>query len=274
MVPFSARVFGRAVVMPNLKPPVRSLADATAYRQRILAGVPPGVAFEPLMTLYLTGALRALFMAAESQLTESTHADNTTPEDIAAAAASGFVAACKYYPAGATTNSADGVTDVRKARVALHTLPFCLPLNSRNKTQVTPALEAMAAAGMPLLVHGEVTAAEVDIFDREARFLEDVLAPLIDRVTSLRVVVEHITTRQAVDFVKAAPKGRVAATVTPQHMLLNRNALLVGGVRPHYYCLPILKREVHRCVDRMTDEHAPMRADAPCTHSASQRCRC
>lgn len=205
MVPFTANVFKRAIVMPNLKPPVRSLAEADAYRQRILAGVPAGINFEPLMTLYLT--------------------DNTTPEEIKKAAASGIVAACKYYPAGATTNSADGVTSVSK---------------------VMGALEAMAEAGLPLLVHGEVTEASVDIFDREKRFVEGVLAPLLQRMPLLRVVLEHITTKDAVKFVESDTTGRLGATITPQHMLLNRNAMLVGGIRPHYYCLPILKREEHR----------------------------
>ena len=171
--------------------------------------------------------------------------------------------ACKYYPAGATTNSADGVTDVRKARTVHlpHPKPglTAIPCDARAIPQVTAALEAMAAHGMPLLVHGEVTASEVDIFDREASFLETVLSPLLARVPSLRVVVEHITTRQAVEFVKAAPKGRVGATVTPQHMLLNRNALLVGGVRPHNYCLPILKREEHRCVAALDPALLPLR---------------
>lgn len=203
VLPDTARVFGRAIAMPNLKPPVVTVADAAAYRERLLAAA-RGTAFEPLMTLYLT--------------------DNTAPAEIEKAAASGFVRAVKYYPAGATTNSDSGVTDIRKCDAAL---------------------EAMQAAGMPLLVHGEVTDARVDIFDRERVFLETVLAPLLERFSRLRVVVEHITTREAVRFVQNAP-DRVAATITAHHLLLNRNALFAGGVRPHHYCLPVLKREEHR----------------------------
>jgi dihydroorotase len=204
VVPFTARSFARALIMPNLVPPVRTTADASAYRDQILAAVPPGVSFEPQMTLYLT--------------------DNTTPEEIARAHASGFVRGCKLYPAGATTNSDAGVTDVAK----------CMP-----------ALEKMAELGLVLEVHGEVTHASVDMFDREKLFLERVLQGIVDAVPELKIVMEHITTEDAVAFCEAQG-ANVAATITPQHLLLNRNAMLVGGIRPHLYCLPILKRESHR----------------------------
>ena len=204
VLPDTARRFGRAIVMPNLKPPVRTVADANAYRERILAALPAVMAFEPLMTLYLT--------------------DNTDPAEIARAKASGFVKAVKYYPAGATTNSDSGVTDIRK---------------------VDAVLEAMEEAGLPLLLHGEVTDPEVDVFDREAVFIDRILAPLMRRLPRLKVVLEHITTRQAAEFVTAAP-ANVAATVTAHHLLYNRNAMFQGGIRPHYYCLPVLKRETHR----------------------------
>ena len=200
----TAREFARAIVMPNLKPPVVSVKKARAYRERILAALPKRAAFEPLMTLYLT--------------------DDTRPDEIAAAKASGFVKAVKYYPAGATTNSASGVTDIRKCDAVL---------------------EAMQAAGMPLLVHGEVTDADVDVFDRESVFLERTLAPLVARFPKLKVVVEHITTQEAAAFVARAP-ANVAATITAHHLLLNRNAIFAGGINPHHYCLPILKREPHR----------------------------
>ena len=200
----TARRFARAIVMPNLRPPVTTTAQALAYRDRILAALPPQSGFVPLMTLYLT--------------------DNTRPAEIERAKASGAVHAVKYYPAGATTNSDSGVTDLTKCRAAI---------------------DAMAACNMPLLVHGEVTDPAVDIFDRERVFLERVLAPLIARCTDLKVVVEHITTREAAEFVRAAPP-RIAATITAHHLLLNRNALFTGGVRPHHYCLPVLKREAHR----------------------------
>ncbi len=200
----TARRFARAIVMPNLKPPVTTTELAMRYRNRIRAALPQDLAFEPLMTLYLT--------------------DNTRAEEIATAKASGAVHAVKYYPAGATTHSESGVTDLRK----------CYRV-----------FEAMEACGMPLLVHGEVTDPTVDVFDREKVFLEQVLAPLVERFSRLRVVVEHITTREAARFVQAAPQ-RVAATITAHHLLLNRNALFAGGVRPHHYCLPVLKREVHR----------------------------
>ncbi|MEW6677064.1 MAG: dihydroorotase [Pseudomonadota bacterium] len=204
VLPDTARQFARAIVMPNLKPPVRTVAEAAAYRERILAALPGGLAFEPLMTLYLT--------------------DNTAPEEIFKARASGFVQAVKYYPAGATTNSDSGVTDIRK---------------------VDGALEAMAEAGLPLLLHGEVTDPGVDVFDREAVFIDRILAPLLQRLPGLKVVLEHITTRQAAEFVAAAP-ANVGATITVHHLLYNRNAMFQGGIRPHYYCLPILKRETHR----------------------------
>ena len=203
-VPMTARQFARAIVMPNLVPPVTSTAQAQAYRTRILAAAPGDVEFTPLMTLYLT--------------------DNTDPAEIHRARASGFVHGVKLYPAGATTNSESGVTDL---------------------AGLTNTLEAMADCGLPLLVHGEVTDVDVDIFDREAVFLERVLRPLLERHPSLRIVLEHITTEPAVRFVRDAP-DTVAATITAHHLLYNRNALFQGGIRPHRYCLPILKRERHR----------------------------
>jgi dihydroorotase len=209
VLPYTARQFARAIVMPNLKPPVTTVAQAAAYRQRILAARPPDSDFEPLMTLYLT--------------------DNTTADEIRRAKESGFVHGVKLYPAGATTNSDAGVTDL--ARCAR-------------------ALEAMQDVDLPLQVHGEVTRAEVDVFDREARFIDDVLEPLRRDFPALRVVFEHITTRQAADYVRDAP-GPIGATITAHHLLYNRNALFLtphgrAGVRPHYYCLPVLKREPHR----------------------------
>lgn len=204
VLPHTVERFSRAIVMPNLRPPITTTAMALAYRQRIIAALPAGATFEPLMTLYLT--------------------DNTDPAEIARAKASGIVHAVKYYPAGATTNSDSGVTDLNK---------------------VHGVLEAMEDAGMPLLVHGEVTWQEVDVFDREHIFLDRVLAPLLQRYGKLKLVVEHITTREAVRFVLGTP-ARVAATITAHHLLLNRNALFSGGMRPHHYCLPILKRETHR----------------------------
>ena len=200
----TVRRFGRAIVMPNLQPPVTTTEAAVAYRDRIRAAIPRGVRFEPLMTLYLT--------------------DNTQPQEIARARASGAVHAVKYYPAGATTHSESGVTDLER----------CLP-----------ALEAMVDCSMPLLVHGEVTDPAVDIFDRERVFLDRVLAPLMQRLPQLRVVLEHVTTREAVEFVASAP-ANIAATITAHHLLINRNALFAGGVRPHHYCLPVAKREAHR----------------------------
>ena len=204
VLPHTAARFARAIVMPNLKPPVTTTGLALAYRERIRGALPPGSRFEPLMTLYLT--------------------DNTPPDEIIRARQSGAVHAVKYYPAGATTNSDSGVTALEK----------CFPV-----------LEAMEKSGMPLRVHGEVTDADIDVFDRERVFIERTLAPLVERFQGLKVVMEHITTREAAAFVTAAPQ-RVAATLTPQHLLLNRNALFTGGVRPHNYCLPILKREIHR----------------------------
>jgi dihydroorotase len=204
VLPDTARSFARAVIMPNLRPPIVSTAMALAYLQRIEAALPAGLAFQPLMTLYLT--------------------DNTVPEEIQNARRSGCVFAVKYYPAGATTNSDAGVTDLARCY---------------------PTLEAMAAIGMPLLVHGEVTDANVDVFDREAAFIERTLAPLVERFPELKIVMEHITTREGVQFVTAAPPT-VAATITAHHLLLNRNALFQGGIRPHHYCLPVLKRESHR----------------------------
>ena len=204
VLPFTAARFGRAIVMPNLRPPVTTTALARAYRARILAALPPGARFEPLMTLYLT--------------------QSTAPAEVDAARASGFVHGIKYYPAGATTHSDAGVTDIRR---------------------LDAVLERMAQVGLALQVHGEVTDPEVDVFDREARFIETVLAPLIERHPRLKVVFEHITTDEAVQFVMGARAG-VAATVTPQHLLMNRNALFQGGIRPHHYCLPVLKADAHR----------------------------
>jgi dihydroorotase len=200
----TASVFGRAVVMPNLKPPVTTVAAAAAYRERIRAALPSGSRFEPLMTLYLT--------------------DDTPAAEIARARASGFVHAVKYYPAGATTNSAAGVTAIERAY---------------------PALAAMEREGVVLCLHGEVTDADVDVFDRERVFVDTLLARLARDFPALRIVLEHVTTREAVDFVSAAG-ANVAATITPQHLLWSRNAMLIGGVRPHLYCLPVLKRETHR----------------------------
>jgi len=204
VLPDTARQFARAIVMPNLRPPVRTLADALAYRARILAAVPTGIKFEPLMTLYLT--------------------DNTDPAEVLNAHASGIVHAIKYYPAGATTNSDSGITDIRK---------------------VDAVLEVMQEIGMPLLLHGEVTDPEIDIFDREAVFIDHILTPLRQRFPELKIVLEHITTRQAAEFVASAP-ANVVATITAHHLLYNRNAMFQGGIRPHYYCLPVLKREMHR----------------------------
>lgn len=204
VLPDTCRQMGRAIIMPNLKPPVTTVDAAAAYRERILAARPAGSRFEPLMTLYLT--------------------DNTSPAEIRKAKASGFVHAVKLYPAGATTNSDFGVSDINKAM---------------------PALEAMAETGLPLLVHGEVTDPAIDVFDREAVFIEQVFQPLLAKLPALRVVFEHITTRDAAEYVAAAPDN-VAATITAHHLLMNRNALFVGGIRPHHYCLPVLKRELHR----------------------------
>ncbi len=204
VLPHTVRQFARAIVMPNLKPPVRTVAEASAYRDRILAAIPTGQQFEPLMTLYLT--------------------DNTSPEEIIAAKESPFVKAVKYYPAGATTNSDFGLTDIRNG---------------------DRLFETMQTVDLPLLLHGEVTDKKVDVFDREKVFIEKYLIPLKQRFPKLRVVLEHITTSDAVKFVLSADSS-VAATITPQHLLLNRNSIFQGGIRPHFYCLPILKREEHR----------------------------
>ncbi len=204
LVPHTAAQFARAIVMPNLKPPVTTTSRAVAYRDSILAARPVDSEFDPLMTLYLT--------------------DNTSAAEITHAKASSYVYAVKYYPAGATTNSDSGVTDISKTY---------------------PALEALQYTGMPLLLHGEVTDPDIDIFDREAVFIERVLTPLMKDFPALKIVLEHITTKQAVEFVTDGPDN-LAATITPQHLLFNRNAMFKGGIRPHLYCLPILKRNVHQ----------------------------
>lgn len=204
VAPYTARQFARAIVMPNLSPPMTDTAGVAAYRDRILAALGPDSGFTPLMTLYLT--------------------DTTDPDEVERGHSDGVFVAAKLYPAHATTGSAHGVTDVANIRVVL---------------------ERMARIGMPLLVHGEVTHAEVDIFDREAVFIDRVLAPLLRELPELKVVFEHITTQEAADFVLAS-SGNVAATITPQHLHINRNAMLVGGIRPHAYCLPVAKREHHR----------------------------
>ena len=204
VLPFTAARFARAIIMPNLSPPVTTVAAASAYRARIEAALPPGASFTPLMTCYLT--------------------DETDPNELARGHAAGVWVAAKLYPAHATTNSAAGVTDL--ARIA-------------------SCLERLERIGMPLLVHGEVTDPEVDIFDRETVFLDRVLDPLLARHAGLRVVLEHVTTAAAVAFVEAGPP-QLAATITPQHLMVNRNAMLVGGIRPHLYCLPILKTEADR----------------------------
>jgi dihydroorotase len=204
VVAATARVFGRAIVMPNLQPPVTTVAAAAAYRERIAAALPKGSRFAPLLTLYLT--------------------DHTTADEIALARRSGVVVGAKYYPAGATTHSESGVTDVAR---------------------VYPVLEAMERHGLTFLVHGEATDPEVDIFDRERVFVERTLAPIVRDFPALRIVLEHVTTRDASEFVMAAPPN-IAATITPQHLLWSRNALFAGGLRPHLYCMPVLKRETHR----------------------------
>lgn len=204
VLPHTAAQFARAIVMPNLKPPVTTTEQAAAYRQRIVDALPQGMSFEPLMTLYLT--------------------DNTPPDEIRRAKDSGFVHAVKLYPAGATTNSDAGVTDLRKCY---------------------QTLEVMQEVGMPFLVHGEVTNPEIDLFDREAVFIETVMQPLRADMPELRVVFEHITTSEAAAYVAEA-SGSIAATITAHHLLYNRNEIFKGGIRPHYYCLPVLKRETHR----------------------------
>ncbi|MBL8479435.1 MAG: dihydroorotase [Sterolibacteriaceae bacterium] len=204
VLPDTARRFARAIVMPNLKPPVTTVGLAAAYRERILAALPAGMDFSPLMTLYLT--------------------DNMAPSEIDAARASGFVHAVKLYPAGATTNSDAGVTDLKKCAATL---------------------ARMEKLGLPLLVHGEVTDPAVDVFDREAVFIDRVLVPLLRDFPGLKLVLEHITTSNGISFVNAGG-ANVAGTLTAHHLLLNRNAIFAGGIRPHHYCLPVLKRETHR----------------------------
>lgn len=204
VLPHTARQFARAIIMPNLKPPITTAEQALAYRQRILGALPQGMQFEPLMTLYLT--------------------DNTSPEEIRKAKESGLVHAVKLYPAGATTNSDAGVTDL---------------------TKCYRTLEMMQEVGMPLLMHGEVTDQDIDIFDREAVFIDRVLQPLRRDMPNLKLVFEHITTKHAAEYVAQA-EGAIAATITAHHLLYNRNEIFKGGIRPHYYCLPVLKREEHR----------------------------
>ncbi len=207
VLPFTARQIARAIVMPNLRPPVTTVEAAAAYRQRIVDALPDGVAFEPLMTLYLT--------------------DDTQPDEVRRARDSGFVHAVKLYPAGATTNSAAGVTDLKRC---------------------WPVFEAMQRIGLPLLVHGEVTTSSVDIFDRERVFIDEQLIPLRAAFPALRIVFEHITTKDAAEYVRDAqgPEGALGATITAHHLLFDRNAIFAGGLRPHWYCLPVLKRATHR----------------------------
>lgn len=204
VLPHTARQFQRAIIMPNLQPPVTTTDQALAYREQILAALPTGSGFIPLMTLYLT--------------------DQTSPDEITRASQSGHIVAAKLYPAGATTHSDAGVTQLKN---------------------IYPALHAMAEVEMPLLVHGEVTSPAVDIFDRETVFIDQQLSPLINDIPKLKIVFEHITTKEAVDFVTSSADN-IAATITPHHLLMNRNAIFQGGVRPHHYCLPVLKRETHR----------------------------
>jgi dihydroorotase len=204
VLPYSSQHFARAIIMPNLVPPVVTKADAEAYRGRIMAALPEGDDFTPLMTLYLT--------------------EHTDPDDVEAAFTSGLITAVKLYPAGATTNSHGGVRDINKAM---------------------PVLERMAKIGLSLCVHGEVTTPEVDIFDREAVFIETVLDPLRRRLPELRITMEHVTTSDGVDYIRSAA-GNLAGSITTHHLIINRNAILVGGIRPHYYCLPVAKRESHR----------------------------
>ncbi|MBN4080436.1 dihydroorotase [Beggiatoa alba] len=204
IIPHTAKRFARAIIMPNLNPPVTTTKQAALYQQRIQAAVPENTSFTPLMTLYLT--------------------DNMPPEEIVSAKKSGLIKAVKYYPAGATTNSDAGVTDLKKTYAVL---------------------ESMQKHSMPFLIHGEVTDTTIDVFDREAVFIEKILLPLSKDFPELKIVLEHITTTQAVEFIQSTTKN-IAATITPQHLLFNRNAIFKGGLRPHYYCLPILKRECHR----------------------------
>jgi dihydroorotase len=204
VLPYTARQFARAIVMPNLSPPITDVAATIAYRERIIAALPAGADFTPLMTAYLT--------------------DSTNPDEMQRGFDEGVFTAAKLYPANATTGSVHGVTNI---------------------AAIMPVLERMQAIGMPLLIHGEVTDNDVDIFDREAVFIERILSPLMRDLPALKIVFEHITTQDAADFVLDAP-GNIAATITPQHLHLNRNAMLVGGIRPHAYCLPVAKREKHR----------------------------
>ncbi|MEE3661894.1 dihydroorotase [Brenneria sp. g21c3] len=204
VLPYTSRFFGRAIIMPNLTPPITSVTSAKAYRQRILAAIPAGDDFQPLMTCYLTDTLDAA--------------------EIVSGFEQGVFTAAKLYPANATTNSSHGVTDI---------------------ANIYPVLEKMQEIGMPLLVHGEVTSPEIDIFDREARFIESVMEPLRQRFPELKVVFEHITTKEAADYIVSGNEY-LAATITPQHLMFNRNHMLVGGIRPHLYCLPILKRNIHQ----------------------------
>ena len=204
VLPYTSRHFARAIIMPNLVPPVVTSADAAAYRERIMASLLEGHSFEPLMTLYLT--------------------EGTNPDDVEAGAKSGLIKAVKLYPAGATTNSASGV---------------------RNFDNAMPVLERMAKIGLPLCVHGEVTSPDVDIFDREAAFIEAVLDPIRRRLPELKITMEHVTTSDGVDYIKESTKN-LAGTITTHHLIINRNAILAGGIRPHYYCLPVAKRESHR----------------------------
>jgi dihydroorotase len=236
VLPHTTRQFARAIIMPNLVPPVTTVPQAKAYRERILAARPSGSNFEPLMTLYLT--------------------DNTTPATIREAKACGFIHAVKYYPAGATTNSDAGVT---------------------NLERTFPALEVLGSLGMPLLLHGEVTTPGVDMFDREAVFLDTELARIRHRFPELRIVIEHITTKEAVQYVRAAP-ANVGATITAHHLLYNRNAIFQGGIRPHYYCLPILKREEDRLalVQASTsgDPHFFLGTDSAPHAKGNKECAC
>lgn len=236
VLPHSTRDFGRAIIMPNLVPPVTTVDAALAYRDRILAAIPTQDRFEPLMTLYLT--------------------DMTQPDEVARAFEAGVIKAVKLYPAGATTNSDKGVSDI---------------------TKVMPVLEKMAEIGAPLLVHGEVTNREVDIFDRETVFIDRVLAPLRERLPDLRIVMEHVTTKDGVDFVIAGERN-LAATLTVHHLVLNRNAILAGGIRPHYYCLPVLKRETHRLALRAAatsgDPRFFLGTDSAPHSRSSKECAC
>jgi len=217
VLPETSRDFGRAIIMPNLVPPVVTSRDAAQYRARIIDLLPKGDGFTPLMTLYLTEA--------------------TDPDDVALAAKTGLISAVKLYPAGATTNSDSGVGDIEK---------------------VMPVLETMAKTGLPLCVHGEVTDPDVDIFDREAVFIERVLAPLRTRLPTLKIVMEHVTTKDGVDYVKS--ESNIAATLTTHHLIITRNHLLVGGIKPHYYCLPIAKRVILICISFSITINSPIAA--------------